>query len=49
MAYSLWLDRVQEVCKHGRLIAISHGLEELCQVPERTPGSQRSREGRRSR
>jgi hypothetical protein len=31
-AYSIWPDRVREVCKHDRSIAIAHGLEELCEV-----------------
>jgi len=35
MAYTLWPDRVREVCKHDRSIAIAHGLEELCEVPEK--------------
>jgi hypothetical protein len=32
LAYTLWPDRVREVCKHDRSIAIAHGLEELCEV-----------------
>lgn len=36
MAYTLWPERVREVCKHDRSIAIAHGLEELCEVPEKT-------------
>jgi hypothetical protein len=35
LAYTIWPDRVREVCKRDRSIAIAHGLEELCetQVP----------------
>lgn len=32
LAYSIWPDRVREVCKRDRSIAIAHGLEELCEV-----------------
>ena len=32
MAYTLWPERVREVCRHDRSIAIAHGLEELCEV-----------------
>jgi hypothetical protein len=32
LAYSIWPDRVREICKSDRSIAIAHGLEELCQV-----------------
>ena len=32
LAYSIWPDRVRDVCKHDRAIAIAHGLEELCEV-----------------
>lgn len=35
MAYTLWPERVQEVCRHDRSIAIAHGLEELCEVLEK--------------
>ncbi len=44
LACTLWPDRVQEVCKQDRSIAIAHGLEELCEVPERT--SKRNGKGR---
>jgi hypothetical protein len=33
LAYTIWPDRVREVCKHDRSIAIAHGLEEFCEVP----------------
>jgi hypothetical protein len=32
VAYQLWPDRVQELCKHDRSVAIAHGLEDLCEV-----------------
>lgn len=32
LAYSIWPDRVKEVCKRDRSIAIAHGLEHLCEV-----------------
>ena len=38
MAHAVWPDRVREVCRKDRSIAIAHGLEELCEVPERGKG-----------
>ncbi len=35
LAYTLWPERVREVCKRDRSIAIAHGLEELCEVEEK--------------
>lgn len=32
LAYTIWPDRVREVCKKDRSIAIAHGLESLCEV-----------------
>ena len=32
LAYTIWPDRVKEVCKKDRSIAIAHGLEELCEI-----------------
>ena len=32
LAYTMWPDRVKEVCKTDRSIAIAHGLEHLCKV-----------------
>ncbi len=32
LAYTIWPDRVREVCKRDRSIAIAHGLEDLCEV-----------------
>jgi len=33
LAYTIWPDRVKDVCKHDRSIAIAHGLEELYEGP----------------
>ena len=33
IAYQLWPERVKEVSKHDRSIAIAHGLEEICEMP----------------
>lgn len=32
LAYTIWPDRVSEVCRKDRSIAIAHDLEELCEV-----------------
>jgi len=32
LAYTIWPDRVKQVCKTDRSIAIAHGLEDLCEV-----------------
>jgi hypothetical protein len=32
LAYSIWPNRVREICKQDRSIAIAHGLEDLCEV-----------------
>jgi hypothetical protein len=32
LAHSIWPDRVREVCRMDRSIAIAHGLEDLCEV-----------------
>jgi hypothetical protein len=42
LAYSIRPDRVREVCKRDRSIAIAHGLEELCEVQAK-PIKKRSR------
>jgi hypothetical protein len=31
MAYTIWPDRVREVSRTDRSIAIAHGLEDLCE------------------
>jgi len=33
LAYTIWPDRVREVCRSDRSIAIAHGLEDLCEAP----------------
>ncbi len=43
LAYSIWPDRVRELCKHDRSIAIAHGLEELCEVAVKPTKKKRSR------
>jgi hypothetical protein len=43
LAYSIWPDRVREVCKGDRSVAIAHGLEGLCQVPQKPSKGKRSR------
>ncbi|WP_459935503.1 BREX-1 system adenine-specific DNA-methyltransferase PglX [Desulfonatronum parangueonense] len=43
LAYSIWPDRVREVCKTDRSIAIAHGLEELCEVEVAKKGKKRGR------
>ena len=39
LAYTLWPERVKEVCRRDRSIAIAHGLEEICETG--SPGSKR--------
>lgn len=46
LAYTIWPDRVREVCKHDRSIAIAHGLEELCEVAVKPTKKKRSRKQR---
>ncbi|TVQ96451.1 MAG: hypothetical protein EA399_15900 [Desulfovibrionales bacterium] len=43
LAYRIWPDRVREVCKTDRSIAIAHGLEELCEVEAPWKGKKRGR------
>jgi hypothetical protein len=43
LAYSIWPDRVREVCKRDRSVAIVHGLEELCKVAVKIPKKKRSK------
>jgi len=40
-AMEYWPDRVREKCVKNRSLAIAHGLEELCQVPENDRGKAR--------
>lgn len=34
LAYRIWPDRAEKVCKADRSIAIAHGLEAICEVSE---------------
>lgn len=43
LAYSIWPDRVREVCRRDRSVAIAHGLEELCEVKTKPAKKRRSR------
>jgi hypothetical protein len=43
LAYSIWPDRVREVCKHDRSIAIAHDLESLCELAAEPPKKKRSK------
>lgn len=48
LAYTIWPDRIREVCKSDRSIAIAHGLEDLCEVE--APGAKKKGgRGRRKR
>lgn len=48
LAYAIWPDRVREVCRTDRSIAIAHGLEDLCEV--KAPGAKKKGgSGRRKR
>lgn len=47
LAYTIWPDRVREVCKRDRSIAIAHGLEALCETP--APGAKKKTSGRGKR
>ena len=48
LAYTIWPDRVREVCKKNRSIAIAHGLEDLCEV-EAQGAKKKGGPGRRKR
>jgi hypothetical protein len=48
MAYTIWPDRVREVCRRDRSIAIAHGLEAICEVEAPAPKKKGGR-GRRKR
>jgi len=47
-AYTIWPDRVREVCKTDRSIAIAHGLEDLCEV-EAPESKKKGGRGRRKK
>ncbi|HOV88346.1 MAG TPA: hypothetical protein PLM79_18465, partial [Syntrophobacteraceae bacterium] len=46
LAYTIWPERVREVCKRDRSIAIAHGLEDLCEAQSPEPKKKGGR-GRR--
>ncbi len=48
LAYTIWPDRVRDVCKKDRSIAIAHGLEDLCEV-ENSTGKKKGGRGRRKK
>jgi len=48
LAYTIWPDRVREVCQRDRSIAIAHGLENLCEVKAPAPEKKGGR-GRRKK
>jgi hypothetical protein len=48
LAYTMWPDRVREVCKRDRSIAIAHGLEDLCEV-ENLASKKKGGRGRRKK
>ena len=48
LAYTIWPDRVREVCKGDRSIAIAHGLEDLCEV-EAPESKKKGGRGRRKK
>lgn len=47
LAYTIWPERVREVCKNDRSIAIAHGLENMCEIG--TKQSEQKSELRRHR
>jgi hypothetical protein len=42
-AYSIWPERVREICKRDRSIAIAHGMEAICEVPDNRTNKKQSR------
>ena len=49
LAYTLWPERVTEVCRKDRSIAIVHGLEELCEVGPPTADRRGKGTGRKNK
>jgi len=43
LAYSIWSDRVRDVCKSDRSIAIAHDLESLCELAPKPAKKKRSK------
>ena len=46
LAYTIWPDRVREVCICDRSIAVAHGLEGLCEVEAPTSKKKGGRDRR---
>ncbi len=44
LAYTIWPERVREVCKRDRSIAIAHGLESLCEVAVKKPRKRKKKQ-----
>ena len=49
LAYTLWPERVREVCRRDRSMAIAHGLEDLCEVDPLTAKRGGKRKGRKEK
>ena len=49
LAYTIWPDRVREVCKRDRSIAIAHGLEDLCEVPAKAKAKPKRSKSRKKK
>lgn len=47
LAYTIWPERVREVCRKDRSIAIAHGLEDLCVVTTQTSNKRGRRRSRK--
>jgi hypothetical protein len=43
LTHSIWPNRVEEVCKHDRSIAIAHNLEHLCKIEPPKPKARRAK------
>jgi len=43
LAHSIWPNRVEDVCKHDRSIAIAHNLEHLCNIEPPKPKARRGK------
>lgn len=44
MAYTIWPERVRDLCRRDRSIAVAHGLEVLYEPPSPSPGRRRRRQ-----
>ena len=47
LAYTIWPERVREVCRKDRSIAIAHDLEDLCVLTTQTSNSSRRQRSRK--